>query len=266
MSPPSPPSLKRPRGLWKQRQARAADPPNPSPWPNQELRSHDRIADFLRSSASAPSSSRSTSPSHLLPCSPSAASSRRSLAPSDHDESDDDDADARSCTSSGSSKRRRLSGHFSSDSEFTPSPTSGSAHDSSTPLSDHLLYNAHLHIPIPPSLRSMSPISISRAPSAASDHSKSKLGVHSADYEDWENLKELFARAADRYDGTCSPPPAYTYLFLSGPAPPRPRPASALSRSASRATHAHPLSTSRRPARGPAPPPRRHPRVPPLPD
>ncbi|KAI0730410.1 hypothetical protein C8Q76DRAFT_613591 [Earliella scabrosa] len=46
----------------------------------------------------------------------------------------------------------------------------------------------------------MSPISISRAPSAASDHSKAKLGVHSADYEDWENLKELFARAADRYD------------------------------------------------------------------
>ncbi|KAI0693379.1 hypothetical protein C8T65DRAFT_760617 [Cerioporus squamosus] len=48
----------------------------------------------------------------------------------------------------------------------------------------------------------MSPDSISRAPSTstASDASSKGKAVRSADYEDWENLKELFARAAERYD------------------------------------------------------------------
>ncbi|RPD57277.1 hypothetical protein L226DRAFT_465837 [Lentinus tigrinus ALCF2SS1-7] len=48
----------------------------------------------------------------------------------------------------------------------------------------------------------MSPKPLSRetSSSAASDASSKGKAVHSADYEDWENLKELFARAAERYD------------------------------------------------------------------
>lgn len=205
---PTAPSLKRPRGIWKQRQARAP----PSPWPNQAILSHDRIASFLRPS----SSPRPTSPSnsHLL-CSPSSSRIASSVHP---DDSDDDDLDARSISSRSSSKRPRLSPHFASDSDFTLSPSSGSAHPSSTqgsltPLSDLQLYNAPP--PLLPSMITMHPASISRVPSQSSSPAASLAHVkhfHSADYEDWENLKELFARAADRYDGTS--------LLLSRPTQP----------------------------------------------
>ncbi|TFK81206.1 hypothetical protein K466DRAFT_502552 [Polyporus arcularius HHB13444] len=43
-------------------------------------------------------------------------------------------------------------------------------------------------------------ISRAASTSTASDASSKGKAVHSADYEDWENLKELFARAAERYD------------------------------------------------------------------
>lgn len=205
---PTAPSLKRPRGIWKQRQARAP----PSPWPNQAILSHDRIASFLRPS----SSPRPTSPSnsHLL-CSPSSSRIASSVHP---DDSDDDDLDARSISSRSSSKRPRLSPHFASDSDFTLSPSSGSAHPSSTqgsltPLSDLQLYNAPP--PLLSSMITMPPASISRVPSQSSSPAASLAHVkhfHSADYEDWENLKELFARAADRYDGTS--------LLLSRPTQP----------------------------------------------
>ncbi len=46
-----------------------------------------------------------------------------------------------------------------------------------------------------------SAISRATSTSTASDASSKGKAVHSADYEDWENLKELFARAAERYDG-----------------------------------------------------------------
>ncbi|KAH9912096.1 uncharacterized protein BXZ73DRAFT_107642 [Epithele typhae] len=49
----------------------------------------------------------------------------------------------------------------------------------------------------------MAPEPISRATSTASTlsfASHAHSHPHSADYEDWENLKELFARAAERYD------------------------------------------------------------------
>ena len=235
-SPPAP-SRKRPRGLWRQHQARAHEPSPAFPWPNGELLSHDRIAQFLRASslsasaAAGPSRSPSSAPSRAVSPSasqshsasahlrsPSAASSHTDLAaPHEVYHEDDDEVDDRRSDSSASSKRRRLSPHHS---DLSLSPTSG--HGSSTPLSDHLLYNAALRpLNSPPKLAiaAMSPQSLSRATSTstASDASSKGKAVHSADFEDWENLKELFARAAERYDGASSPGPDRAQSQLAPP-------------------------------------------------
>ncbi|KAJ2973342.1 hypothetical protein NUW54_g12082 [Trametes sanguinea] len=128
-----------------------------------------------------------------------------------------------------SSKRRRCSGHFPSDSDFSPSispasasPESSTNSSANTPLSvlppnhpsqSSLLYNAASHNPIPsltmslaatapaPALSARSASHSSPAPSSILSSPRAKgTQVRSADYEDWENLKELFARAAERYD------------------------------------------------------------------
>ena len=211
--PPAPPSLKRPRGLWKQRRAQAANHSPTFVWPNKELASH-ADSHLLREPLALFRPQPSLLGYHL--CSPSSASSRRSLSRSlserDSDvDSDDDDPDlddARSHSSVSSYKRRRISGHFSSPSDAAPSSVLRSAAGSLSPPSDAHKCDVHPSrsspTPTPPVLAA-TPMSysISRSVSNASSFSlpPPKDVVHSADYEDWENLKELFARAAERYDG-----------------------------------------------------------------
>ena len=226
MAPPLPPlpapvpvlprSLKRPRGLWKQRRLEAVQAPR-SPWPLKETPSHDWRAHRLPSGSPRPS--HSPTPTLVQLRSPS-ATSHRSLTPScDPDDDADQPKDDALGVSSASSKRRRISGHFASASELTPSPTAGSAHacesiTSPSPFPSHAIVLPPRRDPPIPVL-SMSPQVISRsvsdATSASNASSFSAKAKHrqltldtparSADYEDWENLKELFARAADRYDG-----------------------------------------------------------------
>ncbi|PIL27980.1 hypothetical protein GSI_09924 [Ganoderma sinense ZZ0214-1] len=225
MAPPIPPlpapvpvhprSLKRPRGLWRQRRLEAVQAPR-SPWPLKETPSHDWRPHRLPSGSPRPS--HSPTPTFVQLRSPS-ATSRRSLTPSadpDDDLAHEND-DARSVSSS-SSKRRRISGHFASDSDPTPSPTAGSAHACES-ITSPSLFPSHATVLLPPRrspipVPSMSPQLISRSVSDATSASnpssfaaKTKhrqlsldTPTRSADYEDWENLKELFARAADRYD------------------------------------------------------------------
>lgn len=95
---------------------------------------------------------------------------------------DDDLEDNRSSTSS-SSKRRRLTGAFSDIG--SPWPSTGRITRSLTP--------EMFYVPSPPhTLTTM----LKPSPSSATNDSKGKLPSIS-DYEDWENLKELFARAAE---------------------------------------------------------------------
>ncbi|KAH9852005.1 hypothetical protein C2E23DRAFT_828614 [Lenzites betulinus] len=205
--PPPPPSLKRPRGLWKQRRvqaARAAQALPLHPWPNKSAYSHDRIAEWRRAhSHTALLSVPVLHPVPILIHSPSSPSSRRSL--SDCDDEDDDEDDARSASSS-SSKRRR----FADQDPSTTSPSSGSTFTARTtpPALPVPLYNAAPALSRPQRTMALPdfphPPSLSPGPSASisilsSPRPKGKL-VRSADYEDWENLKELFARAAERYD------------------------------------------------------------------
>ncbi|KAM5529982.1 hypothetical protein V8D89_016349, partial [Ganoderma adspersum] len=215
-APALPRSLKRPRGLWKQRRLEAVQAPR-SPWPLKETPSHDWRAHRLPSGS--PRQSHSPTPTLVQLRSPS-ATSHRSLTPSgDADDDGDREKDDACSVSSASSKRRRISGHFASASELTPSPTAGSAHacesiTSPSPFPSHaiVLPPPRRHPPLP--VLSMSPQIISRsvsdgtsASNASSLSAKAKhrqlsldTPTRSADYEDWENLKELFARAADRYD------------------------------------------------------------------
>ena len=263
MSPsavPAPPSLKRPRGLWKQRKAEAAHEHLPFLWPNQAILSHAR----LPSPAAPPAKEPSLLALHLR--SPSASSSRRSLprsaSPGDDsgDDSEDDYDDARSSSSASSTKRRRLSGHFESSPEdlshssSSPTPRSA-AHSSLSPLDPSAPRKSDAAVASPrpsPPLVAMPADPISRSVSTASNFSLSSSrpkSCHSAGYEDWENLKELFARAAERYDGAS----LFRSIFLplhprSAPGPDRPR---------SRSSRRHP--------RGSPSPSRRHSRMPPLP-
>ncbi|KAI0924171.1 hypothetical protein AcW1_006360 [Taiwanofungus camphoratus] len=101
-----------------------------------------------------------------------------------------DDDDDRYSSSSASSKRRRFSGPWDSTDS---SPFRRSASGSLTPLSDSFANsNAHSR----PSHRIMTSDRFN-TPSTISPKGKHPT---TADYEDWENLKELFARAAERYD------------------------------------------------------------------
>ena len=243
-APPPVPSLKRPRGLWKQRRLEPVQTLHPFPWPLKEVPSHVRTSGGNTAPGSPrPSASGSPTPSVVHLRSPS-SSSHRSLTASPDDDCtyDDDEDDARSVSSS-SSKRRRVSGHFSPGPDFAPSRSSGSAPgircESITPLSGTLPHYAATVAPLglPPLLslsmfpqpvsRSISAVSAISSSSSTSAKGKHRLdsvqpSVHSADYEDWENLKELFARAAERYDGMCLPAhphfvPTCTFLFRYRP-------------------------------------------------
>ena len=232
-------SLKRPRGLWKQRRLEAVQAPR-SPWPLKETPSHDWRALRLSSGSLSPRPSHSPTPTFIQLRSPS-ASSHRSLTPT-RDQDYDEDYDEDDARSTSSSKRRRISGHFASASEPTPSPASGSAHACESITSPPFFPS---HAILPPLRRdhplpalSMSPQLISRsvsdatsASNASSISAKAKqrqlsldTPSRSADFEDWENLKELFARAADRYDGTSplSSPPDLPLLLPSHVLPPHP--------------------------------------------
>ncbi|EKM50776.1 uncharacterized protein PHACADRAFT_104579 [Phanerochaete carnosa HHB-10118-sp] len=174
-SPPLP--TKRPRGLWR---ARCRDTDSTK----SGTRSHDALSDV--SSDFASSSSRSSVETAF----------------------DDDDDDVRS--SSSSSKRRRLSGALS-DSE-----TLCQLSPSSRALTPDLCYHASLFPTQSLSCLSSHPFCSvfprmqDKDNKYASINSKAKGKQPSgSDLEDWVNLKELFARASESYEGTlsldCSP-------------------------------------------------------------
>ena len=102
---------------------------------------------------------------------------------------DDDLDDNRSSTSS-SSKRRRITGAFSDIG--SPWPSTGRITRSLTPE----LY----HAPSPPHLITNM---LKTTPPTSSSDPKGKQASPS-DYEDWENLKELFAKAAELCECTSS--------------------------------------------------------------
>lgn len=175
-------SHKRPRGLWKGR--RVAPHSQSRLSPKAANLSHDfsdgeRLGDFYddRSSYSTPQY--------------------------EEDDSTSLDADVDDSSSCSSSKRRRISGYFDLFTEH--SSTQASSSGSHTPLSD--LYNA-----ISPTHRttlSMSSSTSSKS-SQLSISAEGKQPTTTADYEDWENLKELFARAVERYD--CASVVAIVYI------------------------------------------------------
>lgn len=114
---------------------------------------------------------------------------------------DDDLDDGHSSDSS--SKRRRLSGALSdSDTLWLRSPASRS-------LTPDLCYNAPYFPsqalkspPYSPPLNSIRMQSAADKASSINGQAKSKQPL-TTDLEDWENLKELFARATESYECTC---------------------------------------------------------------
>lgn len=119
--------------------------------------------------------------------------------PPSHGEDSFDDDD-RYSTSSNGSKRRRRSGAFDSSFDLDvpsrrASPFPGCAPGRVTPLSD---FSSH-HVPPRSSPRILTADLASNMAKSTSAPYKGKQAV-TADYEDWENLKELFSRAMDRYD------------------------------------------------------------------
>lgn len=177
---PSPfaPSHKRPRGLWKRRRED----------PDMAARSH---ALRLRSTQSSPRPS----------------SSSTTLVDDDDDTYDDDDR--YSSSSSSSSKRRRCSGAFDAFADSRP-PSPRTRPASVPPLLSDLPYHAtHPRPPPQPRVavvRTLMLDLVSPSPSSISSHHHHHKGKQpsTADYEDWENLKLLYARAQERYDGPSS--------------------------------------------------------------
>ncbi|GJE93801.1 hypothetical protein PsYK624_099630 [Phanerochaete sordida] len=172
-----PPSLlhqhKRPRGLWRAR-CRDTDPYRAK----SGSLSHDVLSDTSSDLAS--------------------TSSRSSVETAFDDECDDDDARS----SSSSTKRRRLSGALS-DSE-----TLCQLSPSSRALTPDLGYHASLFPPTHP-LNYLPPYLFCAVPSRMHDKDNKFASINSkakgkrpttADIEDWENLKELFARASEAYE------------------------------------------------------------------
>lgn len=179
-------SHKRPRGLWKRRRV---DPHSQSrPWPNSEMFTHGpRIAqpDF---------------DNLHLPYHRSSSSYTNPQYDNDNNNTSSPDLDFDDSASSSSSKRRRLSGPYDNFSDFSSHKASSSS-GSHTPLSD--LYHAKPPTPrLPESMSSSTSSKTSSASTSAnlSISAKGKQPTTTADYEDWENLKELFARAVERYD------------------------------------------------------------------
>ena len=175
---PFAPSHKRPRGLWKRRRED----------PDMAARSH---ALRLRSAQSSPRPS----------------SSSTTLIDDDEDTYDDDD---RYSSASSSSKRRRCSGPFDAFADSRP-PSPRTRPASVAPLLSHLPYHAtHPRPPPPPRLAVVRTLMLDPVSSSVSSlsthhhhHHKGKQ-PSTAGYEDWENLKLLYARAQERYDGQYS--------------------------------------------------------------
>lgn len=166
--PPSPSPPKRPRGLWKGRRA---------PVSQSGRRSHDACSDGGCSASTSTADSLDTA----------------------YDEDADDDR-----ASDSSAKRRRLSGALSdSDTLCHRSPSSRALtpdlpyHASCFPSQSSKYPPYPLFSIFPPT---MHVVHDKFASINLSSKSKGKQPTTS-DIEDWENLKELFARASEAYDG-----------------------------------------------------------------
>lgn len=144
-----------------------------------------------------------TRPHDASPANNARPLSSLSRSPSDLDLLDDDDDDDRYSSSSGSSKRRRCSGAFDGAFESDlpsrrPSPFASCASGTLSPLSDLASHHARRPHPSPRIVMADPFVKMNTTPPPSFHKGKQTL---TADYEDWENLKELFARAIDRYDG-----------------------------------------------------------------
>ncbi|KAH9911990.1 uncharacterized protein B0H18DRAFT_1056967 [Fomitopsis serialis] len=167
-------------------------PPTPTPPPAPFAPSHKRPRGLWKGRRDSPDTAAASHAPRSAQSSPRPSSSSTTLADDDDTAYDDDD---RYSASSASSKRRRCSGAFDASTDSRP-PSPRPRPASVPPLLADLPYHA-TH----PRLPTLSRLAVVRSmpDPLSSAHRKGKQ-PSTADYEDWENLKELYARAIDRYD------------------------------------------------------------------